>query len=87
MTDQTGAEQQGAAGSRTGDVDVADASRPDVTTDVQSGGATDLDAGGPDAATAADTATTPRITQSAAFIARSRGQRLDHTSSLRPVSC
>ena len=48
MTDQTGAEQQGAAGSRTGDVDVADESRPDVTTDVQSGGATDLDAGGPD---------------------------------------
>jgi len=48
MTDQTGVVQQGAAGSRTGDVDVADASRPDVTTDVQSGGATDLDAGGPD---------------------------------------
>ncbi len=48
MTDQTGAEQQSAAGSRTGDVDVADERRPDVTTDVQSGGATDLDAGGPD---------------------------------------
>ena len=48
MTDQTGAEQQSAAGSRTGDVDVADESRPDVTTDVQSGGATDLDMGGPD---------------------------------------
>ena len=56
MTDQTGAEQQGAAGSRTGDVDVADEKRPDVTTDVQSGGATDLDAGGPDAGTAADDA-------------------------------
>ena len=56
MTDQTGAEQQGAAGSRTGDVDVADESRPDVTTDVQSGGATDLDAGGPDAGTATDDA-------------------------------
>ena len=45
MTDQTGAVQQGAAGSRTGDVDVADESRPDVTTDVQSGGATDTDDG------------------------------------------
>ena len=33
MTDQTGAEQQGAAGSRTGDVDVADEKRPDVTTE------------------------------------------------------
>ena len=56
MTDQTGADQQGAAGSRTGDVDVADEKRPDVTTDVQSGGATDLDAGGPDAGTATDDA-------------------------------
>ena len=45
MTDQTGAEQQSAAGSGTGDVDVADESRPDVTTDVQSGGATDTDDG------------------------------------------
>ena len=56
MTDQTGADQHGAAGSRTGDVDVADEKRPDVTTDVQSGGATDLDAGGPDAGTATDDA-------------------------------
>ena len=56
MTDQTGAEQQGAAGSRTGDVDVADESRPDTTTDVQTGGATDLGAGGPDAGTTEDDA-------------------------------
>src|SRR6476659_6814229 len=45
MTDQTGAVQQGAAGSRTGDVDVADERRRDVTMDVQSGGATDTDDG------------------------------------------
>ena len=51
MTDQTGAEQQSASGSRTGDVDVADPSRPDTTTDVQSGGATDVASGGPDAGT------------------------------------
>ena len=57
MTDQTGAEQQGAAGSRTGDVDVADESRRTSRTDVQSGGATDLGPGGPDAGT---TRTTPR---------------------------
>ena len=56
MTDQTGAEQQSAAGSRTGDVDVADQNRPDTTTDVQTGGATDLGAGGPDAGTTEDDA-------------------------------
>ena len=49
MTDQTGAEQQSASGSRTGDVDVADPARPDTTTDVQSGGATDVASAGPDA--------------------------------------
>ena len=51
MTDQTGAEQQRASGSRTGDVDVADPARPDTTTGVQSGGATDVASGGPDAGT------------------------------------
>ncbi len=56
MTDQTGAEQQSAAGSRTGDVDVADQNRPDTTTDVQTGGATDLGSGGPDAGTTEDDA-------------------------------
>ena len=56
MTDQTGAEQQSASGSRTGDVDVADPDRPDSTTDVQTGGASDVGSGGPDAATAEDDA-------------------------------
>ncbi len=56
MTDQTGAEQQSAAGSGTGDVDVADQNRPDMTTDVQTGGATDLGPGGPDAGTDEDDA-------------------------------
>lgn len=48
MTDQTGATQQGAASSRTGDVDVASESRPDITTDVQTGGASDVGSGGPE---------------------------------------
>src|SRR5215204_763965 len=56
VTDQTGAQQQGASGSRTGDVDVAAPSRPDTTTDVQSGGASDLGAGGPEAVTPEDDA-------------------------------
>jgi hypothetical protein len=56
MTDQTGAEQQSASGSQTGDVDVADPSRPDTTTAVQTGGATDVGAGGPDTVTAEDDA-------------------------------
>jgi hypothetical protein len=56
MTDQTGAEQQSAAGSRTGDVDVADQNRPDTTTDVQTGGASDLSSGGPETGSAEDDA-------------------------------
>ena len=56
MTDQTGAEQQNASGIRTGDVDVADQNRPDTTTDVQTGEATDLGSGGPDAGSAEDDA-------------------------------
>ena len=54
MTDQTGAGHQSASSSRTGDVDVADQSRPDVTTDVQTGGASDVGAGGPELSAAGD---------------------------------
>ena len=56
MTDQTGAGHQSASSSRTGDVDVADQSRPDVTTDVQTGGASDVGAGGPGLSSAGDDA-------------------------------
>jgi hypothetical protein len=54
MTDQTGAGHQSASSSRTGDVDVADQSRPDVTTDVQTGGASDVGASGPELSAAGD---------------------------------
>ena len=56
MTDQTGAGHQSASSSRTGDVDVADQSRPDVTTDIQTGGASDVGAGGPGLSSAGDDA-------------------------------
>jgi hypothetical protein len=59
MTDQTGAQQRSASNSRTGDVDVADESRPDTTTDVQTGGATDVGAGGPELSSA-DNESAPR---------------------------
>ena len=54
MTDQTGAGQQSASSGRTGDVDVADDSRPDLTTDVQTGGASDVGRGGPELSSAGD---------------------------------
>jgi hypothetical protein len=54
MTDQTGAGHQSASSSRTGDVDVTDQSRPDVTTDVQTGGASDVGTGGPELSSAGD---------------------------------
>jgi hypothetical protein len=54
MTDQTGAGQQSAASGQTGDVNVADESRPDISTDVQTGGASDVGAGGPELSSAGD---------------------------------
>jgi hypothetical protein len=54
MTDQTGAGQQRAASGQTGDVNVTDESRPDVTTDVQTDGASDVGAGGPELSSAGD---------------------------------
>ena len=54
MTDQTGAAQQSAASGQTGDVNVADESRPDITTDVQTSGASDVGAGGPELSSAGD---------------------------------
>lgn len=54
MTDPTGAGHQSASSSQTGDVNVANESRPDVTTDVQTGGASDVGAGGPELSSAGD---------------------------------
>jgi hypothetical protein len=55
MTDQTGAGHQSASTGQTGDVNVADESRPDITTDVQTGGASDVGAGGPEPSEDGDT--------------------------------
>ncbi|HWI33081.1 MAG TPA: hypothetical protein VNS83_02140 [Lapillicoccus sp.] len=54
MTDPTGAGHQSASTGQTGDVNVADESRPDITTDVQTGGASDVGAGGPEPSSAGD---------------------------------
>jgi hypothetical protein len=54
MTDQTGAGHQSATSGQTGDVNVADESRPDITTDVQTGGASDVGSGGPELSSAGD---------------------------------
>jgi hypothetical protein len=54
MTDPTGAGHQSASTGQTGDVNVADESRPDITTDVQTGGASDVGAGGPGPSSAGD---------------------------------
>jgi hypothetical protein len=54
MTDLTGAGHQSASSGQTGDVNVADESRPDITTDVQTSGASDVGAGGPELSSAGD---------------------------------